>query len=174
MSCRDTALEYLKRYIPELSDNLLVRVEKSVYNWTIQYADTKNIIKSWTDKRFMHIYTCKIRNMLTYMSSNTYLPESDRNHVVSQLVQGVIDCDNIAFMKPHEIMPNKWDSFVDKKIKKDDNIINNRQNAKTDQFKCAKCKKRECSYYELQVRSADESSTIFITCLNCGHRWRIG
>ena len=28
--------------------------------------------------------------------------------------------------------------------------------------------KRECSYYELQIRSADESATLFITCLNCG------
>ena len=42
----------------------------------------------------------------------------------------------------------------------------------TDQFKCGKCKKRECTYYELQTRSADEPMTLFITCLNCGKRWR--
>ena len=38
--------------------------------------------------------------------------------------------------------------------------------------KCGKCKKRETSFYELQTRSADEPMTTFITCLNCGHRWR--
>ena len=42
----------------------------------------------------------------------------------------------------------------------------------TDVFKCHKCKKRECSYYEVQTRSADEPMTVFVTCLNCKNRWR--
>ena len=29
--------------------------------------------------------------------------------------------------------------------------MNNKNISKTDQFKCGKCKKRECSYYELQL-----------------------
>ena len=46
------------------------------------------------------------------------------------------------------------------------------EEAMTDQFKCGRCKSRKCIYYELQTRSADEGMTIFITCLNCGNRWR--
>ena len=42
----------------------------------------------------------------------------------------------------------------------------------SDLFKCTRCKKNHCSYYELQTRSADEATTVFITCLNCGKRWR--
>jgi len=44
--------------------------------------------------------------------------------------------------------------------------------AATDQFKCYKCKKRKCTYYEMQTRSADEPMTTFVTCLSCGNRWK--
>ena len=42
----------------------------------------------------------------------------------------------------------------------------------TDAFKCRKCGSRSTSYYEVQTRSADEPMTQFITCLNCGNRWK--
>jgi len=46
------------------------------------------------------------------------------------------------------------------------------KSAATDEFKCYKCQKRQCTYYQLQTRSADEPMTTFITCLNCGNRWK--
>jgi len=45
--------------------------------------------------------------------------------------------------------------------------------AETDQFKCGKCKQRKCKYYQLQTRSADEPMTTFVTCVNCGNRWKV-
>jgi len=42
----------------------------------------------------------------------------------------------------------------------------------TDMFRCAKCKQRKCTYFEMQTRSADEPMTVFITCEACGHRWK--
>jgi DNA-directed RNA polymerase subunit M/transcription elongation factor TFIIS len=44
--------------------------------------------------------------------------------------------------------------------------------ANTDNFKCRKCKSTRCSYYQLQTRSADEPMTTFVTCINCGNRWK--
>lgn len=40
-------------------------------------------------------------------------------------------------------------------------------------FKCPSCKKRDCSFYEKQTRSADEPMTIFCTCNKCGRKWKI-
>ena len=45
--------------------------------------------------------------------------------------------------------------------------------AETDQFKCSRCHKRKCKYYQMQTRSADEPMTTFVSCLNCGNRWRV-
>jgi len=42
----------------------------------------------------------------------------------------------------------------------------------TEMFKCGKCKQRKCTYYQMQTRSADEPMTTFITCTNCGNKWR--
>lgn len=44
--------------------------------------------------------------------------------------------------------------------------------AETGQFKCGKCQQRKCKYYQLQTRSADEPMTTFVTCVNCGNRWK--
>ena len=56
------------------------------------------------------------------------------------------------------------------------NLLNTRaakdNQAETDQFKCGKCYQRKCKYYQLQTRSADEPMTTFVTCVNCGNRWK--
>lgn len=44
--------------------------------------------------------------------------------------------------------------------------------AETDQFRCGRCGQRKTKYYQLQTRSADEPMTTFVTCINCGNRWK--
>ncbi|XP_071734360.1 transcription elongation factor TFIIS-like [Rutidosis leptorrhynchoides] len=44
--------------------------------------------------------------------------------------------------------------------------------ATTDEFKCGRCGKRKCTYYQLQTRSADEPMTTFVTCVNCDNHWK--
>lgn len=44
--------------------------------------------------------------------------------------------------------------------------------AETDQFRCGRCGQRRTKYYQLQTRSADEPMTTFVTCINCGNRWK--
>ena len=56
--------------------------------------------------------------------------------------------------------------------KRDKNITEIDTSAATNEFKCYKCKKRQCTYYQLQTRSADEPMTTFVTCLICGNRWK--
>jgi len=40
-------------------------------------------------------------------------------------------------------------------------------------FTCRKCHTNLTSYYTLQIRSADEPMTVFITCQNCKNQWKI-
>lgn len=43
---------------------------------------------------------------------------------------------------------------------------------RTTLYTCGKCKKNDCSVYEMQTRSADEPMTQFIRCCKCGNRWK--
>lgn len=42
----------------------------------------------------------------------------------------------------------------------------------TDMFTCSRCKASKTTFYQMQTRSADEPMTVFITCVECGHKWR--
>ncbi|KAJ8336483.1 hypothetical protein SKAU_G00377030 [Synaphobranchus kaupii] len=42
----------------------------------------------------------------------------------------------------------------------------------TDLFSCGKCKKKKCTYTQVQTRSADEPMTTFVFCTECGNRWK--
>ncbi|KZT54034.1 transcription elongation factor [Calocera cornea HHB12733] len=44
--------------------------------------------------------------------------------------------------------------------------------AETDAFKCFRCGQRKTRYTQAQTRSADEPMTTFVTCVNCGNRWK--
>ncbi len=46
------------------------------------------------------------------------------------------------------------------------------QQAETDGFQCGRCKQRKTVYRQAQTRSADEPMTTFVTCTNCGHKWK--
>eukprot|EP00743_Colponemidia_sp_Colp-15_P004416 GILK01004762.1.p1 GENE.GILK01004762.1~~GILK01004762.1.p1 ORF type:complete len:291 (-),score=57.42 GILK01004762.1:149-1021(-) len=47
-----------------------------------------------------------------------------------------------------------------------------RQKQEKGMFVCGKCKSDKTTYYQMQTRSADEPMTTFVTCLNCGNRWK--
>ena len=78
----------------------------------------------------------------------------------------------LSLMTHKEICPENWKELIDAKIKRDKNLTSIDLSAATDEFKCYKCKKKKCTYYQMQTRSADEPMTTFVTCLVCGNRWK--
>ena len=85
---------------------------------------------------------------------------------------GEIKAHEIAFMTHQELMPEKWTELIKAKSIRDKNKFEQKVEAMTDAFRCRKCKSRECTYYEMQCRSADEPMSCFVTCCNCGNRWK--
>lgn len=43
---------------------------------------------------------------------------------------------------------------------------------KSSLLQCGKCKMRDCTYNQVQTRSADEPMTTFVFCNHCGNRWK--
>ena len=107
--------------------------------------------------------------------------------VVHLFSQGYTDADLVNFdlelTNPSVILETEkvkiWSDkvtlakdMIEQKMRRDAVKFSTNVEAMTDMFVCKKCKSRKCTYYELQTRSADEPSTIFISCLDCGKHWK--
>lgn len=171
VSYREVVREIASDHIPSLTSEEVTDLEIGIYNWTLSFADSCCMLKIWSNKQFAQMYVNKARSVIDNLNPESYIGNA---RLLVRLKEEEFAPHDVAFMEPSQMFPERWASILDARTKREQNFHDNRQIAKTDMFRCGKCKKRECSYYEMQVRSADESSTIFVSCLNCGNRWRIG
>ena len=154
----------------ELNNEHLSRnIEKQLYNVCIKQAKEKCMIRKWTNVIFKELYISKIRSFYSNLSNNSYIHNINFK---DKIVNGIIKVDDISKLSVYDIYPENWTELLDKKIKRDKLKYEMKPQAMTDQFKCRKCNSRSCSYYEVQTRSADEPMTQFISCLECGNRWK--
>ncbi|KAF5350069.1 hypothetical protein D9756_009075 [Leucocoprinus leucothites] len=90
------------------------------------------------------------------------------------VVSGDLAVEKFTKMTSQE-MASEERKAADKKIK-EENLFKSlsaaEQQAETDAFQCSRCKQRKCRYRQAQTRSADEPMTTFVTCTNCGNRWK--
>ena len=75
-------------------------------------------------------------------------------------------------MTPQELFPEHWNKLIEKRNTETEILYSKKTIPISDRFHCYKCKKNECTYYQLQIRSSDEPMTTFITCLNCQNSWK--
>jgi DNA-directed RNA polymerase subunit M/transcription elongation factor TFIIS len=154
----------------KLSDNECKDMEIGVYNWCIEEAGKHKIIRNWKNPRFMRMYLEKARSVISNVDKNSYI---GNQKLVTRLHEHEFAPHDIASMKPENLFPERWNAVIELHMKKTKNAYENKNVATTEMFKCGKCKKRECTYYEMFSRSCDEPAVIHIRCLNCGHSWRM-
>lgn len=154
-----------------LDKNVCEQIETGVYNWTVEYATVHNIVRNWKNHCFAAIYRSKAQSVVTNLDATSYVGNT---RLIERLKSAEFKPGDIAYLAPENTFPEKWRECLDVKMKHSETVFEEKPSAMTDKFKCGKCKKRECSYREVQLRSADEPMTLFITCINCGHRWKIG
>lgn len=170
-SYRKETIDKLTEKLASLPRESVFELERGIYNWTINFASEKSVIKNWENPIFRRIYLDKVRSVVVNLMQDSYVSNP---RLLSRL------CDekefaplDIAFMSPDNMFPERWRDIMDIKLKREQNLGEVQRTAKTDAFKCSRCKKRECDYYERQTRSADEPMTLFITCLNCNNSWKM-
>ena len=143
-------------------EKMASNIEISIFNHAIQEATFHKIIKKWENPPFVQLYHNRMRSVHFNLSAK----------IVLLFYNGEITMEQFAKMTHQEWNPEQWKERIENKIKKDSLKYNNTMVASTDLYKCSKCKSTKCTFYELQTRSADEPSTIFVTCLNCGKNWK--
>lgn len=147
----------------ESIETIATNIEKGIFNWSIQHASKHNIVKKWSNPFFVTLYIDHLRSVYI----NLKKPD-----VSAAVLTGNIKSQEIAFMTHQEICPEKWKKLIEDKKVRDKQKYEPNIEASTDNFTCNKCKSKKCTYYQLQTRSADEPMTTFVTCLECGKRWK--
>ena len=138
-------------------------LEKGIYNWALKEASTRKVVKKWDNQFFIQIYLDHLRSIFVNL----------RNDKLTQMViSGDIKAHELAFMSHHEMLPEKRDELIKAKSIRDKSKFEQNIEAMTDTFTCRKCRSKQCTYYQMQTRSADEPVTTFVSCILCGTRWK--
>lgn len=137
-------------------------LEKGIFNYALKEADQRKIVKKWDNKFFVQIYLSHLKSILNNLNEK----------LINDVKNGLIKSHTLAFMTHQEFNHNKWTELIEAKSKRDKNKFETNIAAATDTFTCRKCKANQCTYYQMQTRSADEPMTTFVTCIPCGNRWK--
>jgi len=162
----DEFRENIRKHLCTLinDDKISSNLEKGVLNYSINVSNNKNIVKKWDNGYFVIIYTERLRTVIFNLKNNKEL--------LKKIMNKEIKAHELAFMNHQEMDPERWKPLIEDKKIRDKNMYNPQIDANTDNFTCGKCKSKRCSYYQLQTRSADEPMTTFVTCIDCGNRWK--
>ena len=145
-------------------------LEIGIYNYCIDYATHHQIPLCWSCDLFKELYMTKTKSLYANLHSK-YSIKNKR--LMKRLKDNEFMPHELASYRPENIYPEVWKDIIDRELLRTKAAYEPTATAMTDRYTCSKCKKNKCSYYELQTRSADEPMTIFITCLHCGHRWKM-
>ena len=148
--------------ILNLDENDAINLEKGVFNYAIQEATRKKIVKKWENPQFVSLYMDRLRSIYMNLKNENFM---------NQVQNREIDPKQLA-AETNDIQENAQKKLIEKKMIRDASKYEDKNQASTNMYTCRKCKSSRCTYYEMQTRSADEPSTIFVTCLDCGKHWR--
>ncbi|XP_069080220.1 transcription elongation factor A protein 3-like isoform X6 [Pleurodeles waltl] len=114
----------------------------------------------------------KYRNRVRSRISNLKDPKNP--NLRRNVLCGAISAERIAGMTSEEMAS---DELKELRSTLTQEAIREHQMAKTggtqsDFLQCGKCKKKNCTYNQVQTRSADEPMTTFVLCNECGNRWK--
>jgi len=157
---RANVVEKINIIIEDLKNSK--NIEKSIYNYTIQQAIQKKLVRKWDNVYFVHLYVDKLRSVFMNIKHPELTAKIKTNKILAQ---------EVAFLTHQQLMPDKWDPLVEAKKVRDKNKYTPIIQPSTEDFTC-KCGSKRCIHSQAQTRSADESMTTYVTCLDCHNRWK--
>ncbi|KAJ3039775.1 RNA polymerase II elongation factor [Rhizophlyctis rosea] len=163
-SVRDKCLELLYKALATDTSEDAQRVVSIA-----EKAERHTFAKFGTDGEPGEPYKARIRSMIFNVQNKTNPEFRD------SILRGEIDPQRFAVMPVEEMASkDRQDEIAAKKKEAADSaVVAKPVQSVTDMFSCGKCHKRQCTYYQMQTRSADEPMTTFVTCTYCGNKWKV-
>lgn len=166
-------------------------IEKMVYKWAKDETKRQGDQPAWENKLFKWRYKNKVVNLFQELTR----PSDAHVQVTLEVVDGRVvpslklvpqlihrlvvlkelQSADLPFMKPEELWPGGPWAKAQFKLKEKELIIEAakaKEEGYDGMFKCRKCKSKKTTYYQMQTRSADEPMTTYVTCTECGLKWK--
>ena len=143
--------------------NCSIKIMRRTHTTYFVTTTQMNIVKKWDNAYFVQLYVDWLKCIFINL---------ENSDVLSMLSSKKIKPHELAFMTHQDMNPNMWAKIIEDKKNRDKNKYELKIEASTDLFTCRACKSNKCTYTQLQTRSADEPMTTFVTCLECGKRWK--
>jgi len=148
----DESFNKLEKYFNKtITQNII----DGIINFTIIYIDCNESLFLIND-----IYNSKVTELLEIIKSSDYIVTSIKNNLINP--------KELAIMKPYELNPERYKDIIEKKIYEQ----KNKEQKGASLFSCKKCKQSNCDISQKQTRCADEPTTTFVTCLECGYSFQ--
>jgi DNA-directed RNA polymerase subunit M/transcription elongation factor TFIIS len=139
-------------------ENTSKKIETSIYNFSDEFANTNN-----TPFLLESIYDTKSDEILSLLNNK------ESKQLLKSLQNNTVDPERLAYMKPEELNPEKYEQIIKKRELEE---FKKNNGASSDAFTCSKCKKSKCKIEQKQTRAGDEPPTTFVTCLECNHTFK--
>ena len=116
--------------------------------------------------QFVRLYRYNYIKFISNVRDN-----NNASFVINKIKMGIWKLEEIVNIDTKILYPDLWEEVLLKNKKKMEQLsVKNEQGSSL--FKCGKCKEKNCTYFQMQTRSADEPMTTFVTCLTCHNRWK--
>ena len=160
-----------REQVVEKFNEILKDKEKALTMENAIYNQTQIIMGHVYDETLMDFqifYLEKARSLYDNLKKKSYFNTTEqREKKIKPEDYAKMDIKNLR----HKTL---WKTIKQNQEILDKNLMDLKPTSETDQFLCKKCKNRKTTFYTMQIRSADEAETSFITCLVCNYSWREG
>jgi DNA-directed RNA polymerase subunit M/transcription elongation factor TFIIS len=144
---------------------IALNLEGGIFGYTLKWCPEK----TWTDL-FKSYYHDRLVTVYTNLNPNSYLKNKN---LIQRLFNEEINEFDLTEASGKELFPERYlEHYIE--YQKSLPVEKKKEEVADGLFKCGKCKTYKTTYYQLQIRSADEPASTFVSCLNpmCGNRWK--
>jgi transcription elongation factor S-II len=140
---------------------IALNLERGIFNYTMD--NTQHVV--WNDA-FKKSYMARAVTISINLNPESYL---QNKNLIKRLLTREITEFELCYFKPSDMFPEVWERRLQE-------IQDGKPKEQEEEeiegfFRCGKCKTNRTSYYQIQLRAADEPMTTFVSC-KCGNRWK--
>lgn len=144
----------------------------------MDHKEIRNIGKKTLSKVLKHEDNINIIEKNIFMNTNVEKFESEYKNIIYQICLDILNKkklnDILNDIKNKKIYWNNpcFENVANKVAEQNDFIVNP-FNVEEGALKCNKCNSKRVLSYSRQVRSSDESTSVFAHCIGCKAKWVI-